>query len=243
MPVTTLLVAGTSSIVTGLAFGYVALAIQRRLTSPDTRLANLTLSTWWGLLGIYLALHGALTVLAGYSSLSLEVYLALRIVMIPLLCGSVASLVHHLVFIYTGNPRLSKGLAAVYIPITILFAYATFASPQTLHVSAWLVSLDDSAPAYALTYALVGIPPILASFAYLALLRSVKDPVLRMRIWLVSLTIASYIGSGLAARLSSSDGVKFVTLVGFGFAAAILVLVAYHPPPKLLARLQRGIVD
>lgn len=240
MPTTTLLVAGAVSIATGLAFAFVAMVITRRPTPADVRIGNLTLGLWWGLLGAYLCLQGALTIVASYDALTLEVYLATRALIIPLLCGAVASLVHHLSFLYTGNARLSGRLALIYVPIAALFAYATFAIPQTLEVSPWLIGLDDSHPLYRLTYALVGLPPILASFAYLALLRRVSDPLQRMRVWLVSLTIAAYVGSGLVARLTATDTVKFVTLVGFGLAAAGLVLVAYQPPRALRERLARG---
>lgn len=240
MPTTTLLTAALVSVLTSLAFLVVALQISRRATSPDLRAANRSLGLWWGLLGAYLLLQGVLTAMAAYDALTLGTYLATRALAIPLLCGAAAALVHHLLFLYTGNARLSGGLSLLYVPIALLFAYATYAQPQTLHVSAWLVGLDDSSPAYRLTYALVGLPPILASLAYLGLLRHTSNPLVRFRVRLVSLTLATYVGGGLAARLAASDAVKFLTLVGFGLAAAILVLIAYNPPRALRARLEGG---
>lgn len=240
MPVATLALAGTVSMMTGLAYAYVARVVAQRDTSRDTRAASLSLALWWGMLGAYLLVQGALTIVASFGALTSDAYFASRILAIPLLCGGVAALVHHLTYLYTGNRKLSNALALVYVPIALLFAYATWTAPHQLTVSSWIVELDDSSPAYKLTYLLVGLPPIVASIAYYALLRRIQDPVRRYRVRLVSLTIAAYIGSGLVARLGASDLFKFVTLVGFGLAAAIMVLLAYRPPRVVLARLQGG---
>ena len=238
MVTASLLVAGGVSILTGLAYGYVAFKVARRRLSADAHTANLTLALWWGLLGAYLLIQGALTVLAGLDALTFGAYLASRVIIIPLLCGSVAALIHHMTYLYTGNAPRSAALAAIYIPIAILFAYATFAQPQELRISPWLISLDDSSLVYRLVYILVGVPPILACVAYYALLRRVREPVLRFRIRLVSISIGLYIAGGLAARLTAGDAVKFVTLVGFGSAAAALVLLAYRPPDAIRERLR-----
>lgn len=240
MPSASLLVAGAVSVLTGFAFLFVAGQIARRDVATDMRAGNRTLALWWGLLGAYLLLQGGLTTAAAYGALTLDVYLASRALAIPLLCAACASLVHHLVFLYTGDRRRSAWIAFLYAPVFLLFLYATFGQPQTLRVSTWLVGLDDTGAAYRLTYALVGLPPILASLAYLRLLRHVKDPLARFRIRLVALTIAAYVGSGLAARLAADDLTKLVTLVGFGLAAAGLVLLAYNPPRRLRARLQEA---
>lgn len=235
MPTATLLLAGIVSILTGVVFASVALAIGRRPTPREMRRANLTFGLWWGLLGAYLVVQGAVTVVAAYDALTLDAYLATRLLIIPLLAGAVGCLMHHLVYLYTGSERWSAAAGLAYAPIGGLLAYATFGTAQELRVSEWLVTLDDSGAPYRLAYVLVGIPPILGSLAYLALLRRVQDPLQRMRVWLVSLSIIAYVGSGLAARLAATDAVKVVTLVGLGIAAASLVLVAYHPPRALVA--------
>lgn len=240
MPSASLLVAGAVSVLTGIAFLFVALQIAQRAVATDMRAGNRTLALWWGLLGCYLLLQGVLTAFAASDALTFDVYLASRVLAIPLLCAACASLVHHLVFLYTGDRRRSAWAALLYVPVFLLFVYATFGQPQTLRVSAWLVGLDDSGTPYRLTYAFVGLPPILASLAYLRLLRHVTDPLARFRIRLVALTIAAYVGSGLAARLAAGDLTKLVTLVGFGLAAAGLVLLAYNPPRRLRARLQEA---
>lgn len=230
MSASTLALAGGLSIVTGVSFAFVARAVSHRLATDARRLARRAHAAWWLCLGAYLVLQGALTILAGAGRVSLDTYLASRILAIPLLCGAVWGLTFYLAFLYTGRTGAALPLAVLYAVAAAAFYYATFSVPQTLSVRTWLIEVDDSGALYRIVYALVGLPPILASLAYFALLRRAREPEQRYRIALLGGSILAYLGGGLAARLFADDTVIFVTLVVFGLGAAAASLAAYHPP-------------
>jgi hypothetical protein len=227
---TTLALAGGLSIVTGLAFAIVARAVSQRMATEDRRLARRAHAAWWLCLGAYLVLQGALTILAGTGRATIDLYLASRIVAIPLLCASVWGLTFYLVFLYTGSTRAAIPLGVLYAAAAAVFFYATFSVPQALIVRTWLIGIEDSGPLYRFVYAIIGLPPILASVAYFGLLRRARQPEQRYRIALLGGSILAYIGSGLAARLFASDAAIFATLVVMGLGAAAASLAAYYPP-------------
>lgn len=229
MAAPTLLVAGSISVLTGIAFAYVARAVTRRPTSEANHPARRAHGAWWLALGAYLVLQGALTIVAAFDALSAGAYYASRIVAIPLLCTCVWGITSYLAFLYTGKRSTTVLIAFVYVVVAAVFYYATFSVVPNLRVGAWLIELDDTSPLYRAIYVAVGVPPILASLAYLSLLRRVSDPEQRRRVILVAGSILGYIAGGLAARLAANDVVIFITLVGFGVAAAAMSLAAYRP--------------
>lgn len=235
-----LLAAGVVSAVVGASFGFVARAVLRQPVAGEHRLAHRAHAAWWLALGAYLVLQGAMTAAAATTGLSLGVYLASRVVAIPLLCAGVWGITYFLVYLYTGWREANRPLAVFFALVAALFAWATFATPQELLVRQWIIEIDDSAPLFTLIYALVGLPPIVASLAYLALLRKVRGRAQRYRIVLSAGGILLYVGTGLAARLGTNDALIFATLVGCGVAAALASLAAYYPPAFVRARLDAG---
>jgi len=224
----TLLIAGAVSILTGGAFAYVARAVTRRPTSEENQPARRAHGAWWLGLGSYLVIQGALTVAAGLDALSVGAYYLSRIVTIPLLCAAVWGITSYLAFLYTGNRAVVAWIGFAYVVVAAVFYYATYSVEPALRIRSWVVELDDSGPLYRALYVVIGAPPILASIAYLSLLRRLKEPAQRRRVILVAGSILGYVGGGLAARLAASDVVIFVTLVGFGVAAAAMSLAAYR---------------
>lgn len=237
--VATLLAAGAISIAMGVAFGLVAREVGRRGAGGSHAIARRAHVTWWAALGSYLVLQGALTMLAGANALDERSYAASRVIAIPLLCASVWGISTYLVYLYTGRERAGRVLGWAYAAVGALFAYVTFAGgmPRIL-IHEWTIGLDDTAPGYRIVYLLVGLPPIVASIAYLALLRRTSDPVQRYRIKLVGGSILAYVASGLAARLAENDVLIFVTLVLLGGGAAVASVAAQFPPraARLTAR-------
>lgn len=238
--VSTLVVAGTVSMVAAPAFLLVARGVSSRGATGARLLARRAHATWWTSLGLYLAIQGALTLSAAFDALSAPLYFGTRVVIIPLLCAASWGITFYLAFLYTGDARHARTIGAFYVLVASLFLYVTFTGPQTVVVERWIVTLDDGAPLYRLLYALVGLPPILASVAYLALLRRVEDPEQRWRIKLLAGSILLYVGSGLAARLAASDVIIFLTLVLLGLAAAAASVLAYYPPEAIRRRFAGG---
>lgn len=236
----TLLIAGVASIVTGLGFGFVARAVSQRDATGPRLLARRAHTAWWGGLGTYLVLQGALTLLAAFDALDVGTYLASRALAVPLLCTATWGITFFLTFLYTGRKEPAPILGALYAIVMVVFLYETYSLDLDLVVGRWVVGLEDTSPVFRAIYAVIGLPPILASLAYLYLLRRTSDAEQRYRISLIAGSILLYIGSGLAARLSANDAVIFLTLVGLGFAAAAASLLAYYPPPALRARFEGG---
>lgn len=236
----TLLATGAVTIVTGLAFLLVGVATSRKLASGPRLLARRAHTTWWLGLGAYLVLQGGLSAWAANGALTLDVYLASRVLAIPLLCAAVWGLSYYLVYLYSGSTQSVVPLATFFVGVMALFFYATFALPQQLIVEKWTVALDDTDPAYRLVYLAVGTPPIIASVAYLGLLRRVREAEQRYRITLIGASILLYVASGLVARLIAVDILIFITLVLLGLGAAAASVAAYYPPRRLKELLRRG---
>ena len=237
----TLATAGGVSIATGLAFGVVARAVSRRAVAPENLIARRAHAAWWLALGAYLVLQGALTLVAAADALTLGTYLASRVIAIPLLCAATWGITFYLVHLYTGSARLAVPLGLMYAGVAALFFWATFGGAgQELRVEPWLVGLDDDAPAYRAIYVLVGLPPILASLAFLTLLPRLDTREQRYRVVLLAGSILAYVGSGLAARLAADDAIVFATLVPLGLAAGVASVAAYHPPAFVRRALDLG---
>lgn len=233
----TLVLSGLTSVLTGAAFLVVVRALARRQVSRENRVGHVALRVWWGALGAYLVLQGVLTALAAFGALDVRTYLLSRLVSIPLLCASTWGITCHLAFVHTGRARVAPALGVLYAAVGALFFYATFSSPKPLVVEDWLVRFGDDDGLMRVVYALVGLPPILAAFGYLALLPHAKDASHRYRLALTAGAILAYVGGGLVARLSGSDLVVFLTLVPLGALAAGASLLAHYPPRRLRARL------
>ena len=240
MATASLLVAAASSLVVGLAFLGVARAVSRRPGEGDRVLARRAHALWWAGLGTYLVLQSLLTFAGAFDRLTTEAYLVSRLVALPLLCLSTWGITFYMLYLYTGRRELAGPLALAYGAICMLFFWVTYSTPQAVIVERWIVTLRDDAPLYRLLYALVGLPPILASLAYLWLLRRTREPEQRYRIALTAGSILLYVGSGLVARLTANDALIFATLVGLGSLAAAASLAAYYPPAALRARLREG---
>jgi len=240
MPSPTLLIAGSISVVVGISFTAVARAISRMQASGDGRTALRGYAIWWIALAFYLVLQGVFTVLAGFDVAIETVYIWSRAVLIPVLCIGVWGLTSYLLYLYTGDRRVFVVVGVFYAVVALLFYWAQFSQVRPgIQVERWIVTVDDTSALYRIVYVLVGAPPIAAALAYLGLLRRVEHRVQKYRIILVASSILAYVGSGLVARLTAGDAAIFVTLVVFGSLAAAASLLAYYPPGRWRAWLER----
>lgn len=238
MPSTTLTLAGFVSVVVGISFLLVAPRVLAARISAENRLARNAHAMWWALLGTYLLIHGLLTISAGRDIDVKQAYFFSRIITVPLLCAAVWGISAYLLHLYTGNRGWAVGLAVAYVGVAALFYFVTYGEgPREVQVSPWVVGYDDSTPAYRLVYLLVGLPPIAASIAYLALIGRAQTRLQRYRILLGGSSILLYVGMGLLARLAAPDIVIFLTLVPVGAVAALAALLTQYPPSPWLQRL------
>lgn len=242
----TLLVSGLAQLAAGAAYVAVARKLLKRDVGGDARLASLAFVAWWSALGSYMLLWGVFTGLAGLDAAGMGAFLVLRIVSVPLLMVSVAGLTFHVLYLFTGRRGLFLPVAGFYAFCGAAFIALTWLEPPTdLRVGAWTVELTrpEGTPLLNALYAAIGLPPILASFAYGMLYWRVREPLQKYRVALVSGSIFLWVASGLAARVSSGDFAKFFTLTVLGLCAALAVVLAYYPPPGLRVRLDPLDVD
>lgn len=243
----TLALSGATQLLAGAAYALVARKLRaRHMDDADARLAAQSFVAWWSCLSAYMLLWGALTLVAAEGFAPMPLFLAARVVSIPLLMVSVAGLLYHVLYLFTGRRSLFAPVAGFYALCGVGFFAVSFIEPPTeVSVGAWLVELTrpGGTPLLNKLYVAIGVPPIAASVAYGALYWRVKEPMQKYRVALVASSLFLWVGSGLAARVAAGDFLKFFTLTVLGLAAAGAVVLAYYPPPRLRLRLDPLDVD
>ncbi|MHB8604605.1 MAG: hypothetical protein ACYDCK_05065 [Thermoplasmatota archaeon] len=240
MFVGTLLASGFIQLVTAGSFAYVATVVRAKSASAIDRPAVAAFTAWWGCLAAYLVVTGTLAIAAAFGSTDPGLWLVGRFFTTPLITIAVWGLTYYVAYLYTGSGRLALPLAGFYALVGVGLAIAGFVPmPQSVTVGPWTAELSGAGESvlFRVVYIFIGLPPIVASVAYGSLYFRLSDPLQRYRVALVSLSIVAWIGSGLAAYLSSSDTLHFATLVLFGLGASVTVVLAYRPPRAWLKRL------
>ena len=244
MAAVSLLLVGAVHVLTGLSFLAVGRTLSRRPTaSAEARGALLAGVAWWWGIGAYLLVQAGLTFTAAAGPAPVGLFLAARVVTVPLLCLAVWGLTYHLAYLFTGRAALRIWTALLYGAVAVAFYVASLSPlPDEVRVEDWLVELEGTGEGtlYRLVYLAVGLPPIGASVAYLTLAFRVREPLQRWRVLLLAGSIFAWVGGGLVARLSGGPLLKFLTLTVLGLVAAGAVLLAYHPPAAVRRRLGAG---
>lgn len=237
----TLLTSAILAGVTAVAFGAVARDVDGRVPEGRGASAGRGFVLWWGCLAAYLAIQSAFLAAAALGTTSADAYLASRVVAIPLLCTAAGGLSHYLLYLLTGRGLLVP-VGVLYTSTGVLFFVATFWNgPAGLVVGDWLLELDYDRPGvqpmYQAVLLLVGLPPVVGSLALLALSLRLQGAQ-RYRSFMVGTGTFLWVGSGLVGRLAGDDRLAFLTLVPMGLLAALLVVLAYHPPTAVRRRLE-----
>lgn len=235
MGMTTLALAGVTQLIVGGAFALVGNRLRKRPVAEAARGPTLAFAFWWLGLAVYLVLQGALDVAAVAGWAPLEAHLGIRLFSGPLLCAAVAGLAYHILFILTGRRALAWPVGVYYAVAAVAYdALILVGHPAGVLAADWQVDLVPAPattdPRWGAVLASIGLPVILCSIAFLVLARRVVSREQRMRANLVGSSMLLWVGSGLLAQLAGTNAEKFVTLVVFGLAAAILVFIAYYPP-------------
>lgn len=235
MALGSIVTSGIIHLVAAASFLAVGAALRRRDVAPPERAAAIGFVTWWWALAAYMGITGAVTLAASTGWDSRVGIIAWRIGTAPLLAAAMWGLTYYVVHLVTGRRRLMEPIAAFYAVAGLALIGAFLAQdPAGIRADAWVVDPEYaspwSGPGYSIILAAFGLPPIAASVAYASLIPKLESRAQRYRVALVAASILAWVGGGLAARVSASDFVVFVTLVGFGLAASVTVLAAYFPP-------------
>lgn len=236
MPFSTMLaVVGLTHLAVAFAFLRVGRASWRRPVAASSRTAVRAFTVWWWGLAAYLAMVGLLDVAAAFGWAPLRVHVATRLLAGPVLGAAVAGLAFHILYILTGRAWIRWPIALYYGAAGLAYdALILLGRPTGVVVGDFQVDLVPGVRGpYAAWWQLVltsfGLPAIGAGVAFLVLGLRSQDRAQRRRGVLVGASIACWVASGLAAQLGTSAPFKFVTLVLFGLAAAVLVTIAYVP--------------
>lgn len=233
--------AGTQIIV-AVAFFLVGQRLWRRAFDVENRGPALAFVAWWWTLATYLAMQGVLLTLALGGYMPLGLHIAARLIAGPLLCAGVAGLAYHIIFILSGKHWPGAVLAVYYAICALAYDILTLsANPTAVVAGDWQFELTPRpmTTPWAIVLASIGVPVILCSIAFLWIGRRLGDAEQRYRATMVGTSIFIWVGSGLLAQLAGGQAWKFVTLVLFGLAAAILSLMAYFPPGRIQLWLSR----
>lgn len=232
-----LLASAASYFLVATLWGYVGLRILRRPRGQGAPArATLRFGAWWlGLAGH--SVVGGLLALAGALGHATTLVVALATYAAALCIGAMLwGLVSYLAYLYAGRPGVLPAVTVAYALQTAgLVAAVWWLQPIGMHVDGWTPMIDYAKEAGAGLDAFVGVtfllPPLVASAAYLALLRRVADRTRRYRVLLVG---GSILGWTLASIvLNAAPGTSDVgNVVGrlLAFGAPTLVVLAYDPP-------------
>lgn len=213
-------------------FFLVGNAMQGRQVSPDARPAQLAFVTWWYGIGA-VSLVGVLMGLPWFPA-DLGLHLALTGLLLVVLCVALTGLMQYLVFLYTSRNLLVWIALGYAVMFAVFVAYLVQSDPVGIEVTRWGTELQMAneitrGPLYWALIVLLLVPPIVAGAAYLSLLRVAREPFMRRRILLVSLSVMLWFGSslfGLAPGAQEADWWRVASRL-IGLAAAGTILYAY----------------
>ena len=235
MVVPTLALSGLANVAAGAAFLVVGLRFVPRRVSPDSQLAMQAFAMYWAALGAYTLVGGAMDLLAAAGVTPFPLFLAVRLLSIPIIVIGVGSVTFYLLFLFSGDQRWVWPVAAFFSLVLVgMSYYVADREPFGVLVSGWRTDLAYANPYetgfFSIIVLGIVVPPILGAIAYLVLAwRLPRGDAARRARW-VGTAILLWSLAALAARLGDgSDFAQFLTRPVLGVAVAIVVVRAYLP--------------
>lgn len=238
-----LLLAAAIGLAMACVYAWVGRTVRRRPVSPEARRARDLFAVWWYGLAATGSLGAAGLVLGAMGTTSLEVHLLRTHVSLLVLVVALGGLQYYLLYVFTGRRGLLGYVVTFYAAFYLFLLYlVTIAGPMGVEISAWRVRLVYLAPpegaAVTVALALLLLPQTLTALGYLSLVFVVREPEARFRIVVVASALVVWFGSAYVVGLAGVGG-SVAWQVGsrvVALAAALAVLVAFHPPKRLMRR-------
>ena len=239
MVVAVLLVSSLATTVVATSYAFVAarLARGRDLADRHATLALRAFAGWWGLTAANQLAASALYLAASLGYVDFTLQLTYAIVQRLLLVASLFLLLYYLLYAASGR-RFHRPLLAAYAALALFELWGIFAQqPAAVLVTRWRVDIayGAEAPAWFLPvqFAVLILPPVVASVAYLRLAREAHDASRRARILAVSLGLIVWWATAVVAGAQPLFDVDWLQLANraLGIAVALGILLAYDPPP------------
>lgn len=240
MVIATLAVQGILQLGIGATFALVAQRVgQRAPHSPDARIAHRAFLAWWYGLGGYIAFLGFDAIAGAFGFASYPLFLAVRLVNIPLLCAALWGMLTYVIFMWRGNARVWRPAAIYAAGLGLAYYATTFLNTDGIVVAEFSAGLRDADPLYMnLVYAYFAIPLLSCIVAYGLLVRRVRGSEQRYRILMVASSLFLWVASGLFGEVSGNRVIAFATVSAFGMGASLVFLLAYQPPKGIIERLR-----
>ena len=220
------------SLLSAVAFALVGHKIQARDMPSQLRVGRNAFVLWWYGLAVVTVL-GATTLLPAFQSLN--VFLALTMLILLILSASLCGLLFYLVFVFTERRSLLVPMAVAYAGFFVFLAWFILAGhPTGIETTKWgsqtvYENPIDSGPAYWAAILLLIGPQIVGALGYLSLYWTADDPLRKKRILLVSLSILTWFGTsliGTGVGAENSDWWQITSRL-IGLAAAGTIYYAY----------------
>jgi hypothetical protein len=241
----TLIFGAFLSILSAAIYFYVGRTLgQRRVVTPDARLAWTLFGVWWYALAGSTLSTGLLSLLGALGLKSLPLFLAVTQLNLLAICVALFGLLYYLLYLFTGSRKWLVPLILFYLAYyTFLVYYLSASVPVSVSLNRWSTQLvyqqQLSGPLVTVVLVMLVVPQIIGSLAYLSLYFRVKDATQKYRVALVSLSILVWFLSALlapVAGLSQFDWWQIASRL-IGLAATVTILLAYKPVSWIKERL------
>lgn len=242
----TLAVSAAFALVTALVYALVGLKVGRPNLTKEEHRAVLMFKLWWhGLAGLTFV-SASFLALGAFGRIDVALFQSLLFAELAVICLALWGLAYYLAFLFTGRTALFYPLGIFYGLLCLwLFYLVVLADPVGIEVTRWQVNLEfadeDRFSSFSLLFAILLVGPQLAgAIAYFTLFFRTDEPRAKYRIALVSLSLIGWLGSGIVAgALGVSEDEGWMVASRFiGLAAALVILMAYQPPPLIARRLE-----
>lgn len=247
----TLVVAALAAGAAGAMYLHLGRALLRRpVLDAQARLALRMFGVWWLTTGVNILLGSLFIAAAAFDATSLSLQTSYTILQRLLLAASLVGLMHYLLVLVRGRPRmvLLGVLYGLYAMVQVASIYA--GRPEGVYVGQWRTDLlyaDEGAfPTWltALLGAFLILPPVVLSLVAVALARRLGDGqgAQRNRITVVGLALAIWWVVAVLAGQREAFDQEFLQLFNrlLGLTMALAIFLAYEPPAWLARLLPLG---
>lgn len=234
MVLTSLAIAGVSTLAAAATYAYVGAHLLRKGDVGVHGRPLFMLGLWWLATAANQAMGGALYVAAAFGWTDLAVQLTYVHVQRLLVAVSLVGLLYYLLFLLTGR----RTLVALWVVYGLWFASQVYnvsaGVPDGVSVFRWRTDLHYAIArpaAWSLLGLVIVVPPIVAALSLLRVYRRVETPTQRFRIAVLSGAFTLWWAVAFIAGNAAAFDVDAIQLLNraVGVLVALAVLVAYEP--------------
>lgn len=248
----TLAIASLVDLATGGVFGYVGARVAGRHVAGPARRAALAFGVWWYFLSFNAIQTGLRGMAAAFDLVPPDgvvesSLVALSYAAVIALCAGVAGLLYFLVYLFRGSERAFWPIVGFYAAYAVVAVYAySLLQPNGVAAGKWFAGVTTGSTIgsafFAIMVLLLFVPQIGGAVAYGALYFRLESAEKRYRVALVSTSLAVWLTLTLLAPFLGLGRYEWWAAGGrlVGLAAALAVLLAYHPTRAIRARLARA---